>query len=129
MESILNLAWLALAAATAAVWLRLARRSGVSRGRQLVALGVLALILFPVISATDDLLAAQNPAEADSCLRKDHAAAHQHSTVPVVAAQPAPVVVEVFFGFLGFTGPGGWAIPTVDHPGLSAVQNRPPPAA
>jgi hypothetical protein len=45
--------------------------AGATRRTQMVALAVLILILFPVISVTDDLQAIQNPAEVDSCLRRE----------------------------------------------------------
>jgi hypothetical protein len=129
MELILNLAWLALAAGILCLWLWLAPCVGASRQKQLVALAVLTVILFPVISITDDLLAAQNPAEADFNLRKDHEVSSAHSILPAVAALPQSCVAEFSFPFLWFVAPGGPAIPAVDHPGLDAVQNRPPPAA
>jgi hypothetical protein len=129
MELILNLAWLGLAAAILGLWPPFGRRAGVSGGKQMVALAVLTLILFPVVSATDDLLAAQNPAEADCCQRKDHAAASAHSMVPAVASPPQPAFAGLSFSFLRLATPGTLDAPAVDHPGLAAVQNRPPPAA
>ena len=40
-------------------------------GIQLVALLLLIVVLFPVISVTNDLMAAQNPAETDSVQRRN----------------------------------------------------------
>jgi len=129
MELILNLVWLGLAAAILALWPLIGRRAGIGCGRQFVTLTVLILILFPVISATDDLLAAQNPAETDCCQRKDHAVASAHFMLPVVIAPPMPSLAGLCFRFLRLATPGGHDFPAVDHPGLAAVQNRPPPAA
>lgn len=127
VELILNFAWLALSAAIVALWLRISPRT--NRGKQLVALAVLTLILFPVISITDDLLAAQNPAETDCCLRKDHTVSNSHSIFPAVSTFAQPFFTDFAFGFLRYTLPGRIPAPALDHPGLAAVQNRPPPLA
>jgi hypothetical protein len=134
MELFLNLAWVSLAALMVWLWPRFAPRSGPggrmeNRSKQLVALAVLLLILFPVISVTDDLLATQNPAETDSTLRRDHIAAGSHSIFPAVAAEPLPTVAELFSGFPSFAAIRNFPAPIVDHPALASIQNRPPPAA
>jgi hypothetical protein len=129
VEQLFNLAWLLLASAVVCLWFGCGPRTGVSRRKQYVALAVLALILFPVISITDDLLAAQNPAEADCCLRRDHVVASAHSIVPPVSAAPQPGFREPSFSSLWLAAPSGPAILSVDLPGLSVVQNRPPPLA
>jgi len=127
MELCLNLAWVLLAASILAFWLRFAPPTGVCRRKQFVVLALLILLLFPVISVTDDLLAAQNPAETDSCLRKDHAVACAHSVFPAASTLPQPAFAGPSFSFLRFTAPGGLPVPVLNHPGLDAVQNRPPP--
>ena len=128
MELLLNLVWLALAMAVFCLWPRVAPPAVVSRCVQFVALTVLTLVLFPVISITDDLLAAQNPAEADCCLRRDHEVSSAHSIIPAVVALPPSALAEVSFSSHRLAAPRGPAIPTVDHPGLASVQDRPPPA-
>lgn len=128
MELLLNLVWLALAVAVFCLWPRVVPPAAVSRCGQFVALTILTLVLFPVISITDDLLAAQNPAEIDCCLRKVHEVSGAHSIIPAVFALPQPAFAEVSFGFHRLAAPRGPATPTVEHPGLAAVQNRPPPA-
>ena len=59
-------------------------RDGASDRRiQMVALAVVILILLPAISMTDDLVAAQNPAEIDCCAGRHHDhAASPHSIIP-----------------------------------------------
>jgi hypothetical protein len=96
---------------------------------QFVALAVLILILFPVISVTDDLQAAQNPAETDCCLRRNHACSTPHSIIPAIAALPLPVFAELSFGALHVVAPGSLPAPLLENPALAPVQNRPPPAA
>jgi hypothetical protein len=129
MELVLNLVWFALAMAVFCLSPRVVTPATYSRCVQFAALTVLTLILFPVISITDDLLAAQNPAEADCCLRKDHEVSNAHSIIPAVVALPPTAFAGVFFSSHRLDAPRGPAIPTVDHPGLATVQNRPPPAA
>jgi hypothetical protein len=129
MELILNLVWALLAAVIFNQWLRHAPCKGASRGTQFAALAMLALLLFPVISVTDDLIAAQNPAEPDCCQRRVHVTPSGHSTYPAVAALPPPVVADLSFGFLRFVAPGQVSAPFVANPAFAAIQNRPPPAA
>jgi hypothetical protein len=134
MELFLNLAWVALAALMFCLWLRYASRTGPdrhieNRKAQFVALAVLLLILFPVISVTDDLQAIQNPAETDTSLRRGHLVSNQHSIFPTVAALPLPVFAELSYGSPSFRAPGNLPAPAIDHPALAPIQNRPPPAA
>ena len=121
--------WALLAAVIFNQWLRHAPCKGASRGTQFAALAMLALLLFPVISVTDDLIAAQNPAEPDCCQRRVHVTPSGHSTYPAVAALPPPVVADLSFGFLRFVAPGQVSAPFVANPAFAAIQNRPPPAA
>ncbi|MDR3727885.1 MAG: hypothetical protein P4K86_12670 [Terracidiphilus sp.] len=125
----LNLGWMLLGALLFCLWLRFGPHPGTDRRMQLVALAVLVMILFPVISMTDDVFAAQNPAEADCCLRRDHGFSAAHSIFPVAATLPQPVFAELSFGFLRFAAPANYPAPAVDHPGLKTILNRPPPAA
>jgi hypothetical protein len=129
MELVLNLVWAFSAIVILCLWVRFAPRAGTCRRTQWVSLAVLILILFPVISVTDDLQAVQNPAEVDSCLRRVHANSHPHSIFPAPATVPLPVLAELPFAFLQVAAPGHSRAPVVDHPGLSAIQNRPPPVA
>jgi hypothetical protein len=74
MELLLNLAWVLVAIAAVVLWLRPKRR-GLSAGRvslflQSVALACALAVLFPAISATDDLHAAQLAVEAQDVARK-----------------------------------------------------------
>jgi len=129
MELALNLAWVMLAALMASLWLHVAPRTGSNRRMQLVALAALLLILFPVISVTDDLQAAQNLAETDCCQRRVHACSAAHWTHVPVTVLPAPVIAVITFGMVCRPVPGGYRAPAFDHPALGPIQNRPPPAA
>lgn len=129
MELILNFAWGLSAIVIVCLWFRYGHQALAVRRTQIVALAVLILILFPVISVTDDLLAVQNPAEVDSSLRRGLVVSNTHSLFPSVAALPLPVFAELPLGFLQVVALGSVPAPVVDHPGLRSIQNRPPPVA
>jgi len=129
MELVLNLIWVLLAVVIVRLWMSHARQEGASPRTQLAALAILIAILFPVISVTDDLLTAQNPAELECCARRNHAVSCPHSIFPAVDALPPPAFAAPSFGFLRFVAPSSSPVPTVDNPALAPIQNRPPPAA
>lgn len=129
MELFLNLLGISVAMAFVCLWLRQASFPGSDRKTQFVALVLLILILFPVISVTDDLLAAQNPAETDSCVRRDYATHGVQPAPQLLAILPAPLVVAHRFGFLGFAGPDAHPLPTLSAPATAPIENRPPPTA
>jgi hypothetical protein len=130
MELTLNLVWAMLALFFMGLWLRHAPRNGSTTRMQAVALLMFIVILLPVISVTDDLQMAQNPAETtDCCARRNHAALCPHSIFPAVATLPPPVFAELSFGYLRFSAPSHIHIPPVKIPAMASIQNRPPPAA
>jgi hypothetical protein len=128
MELLLNLAWVLLAALMFGLWLRFSPRAGVSPHLQFVALAVLLLILFPVISVTDDLQAVQNPAEADCLVRRDHGPT-LHSILTPIAALPLSAIGGVSLSVLRMAMKGSPREPVFDRPALAPIQNRPPPVA
>jgi hypothetical protein len=130
MELVLNLAWAVLAALMVLLWLRFAPRTGVSRRAQLVALALLLVILFPVISVSDDLQALHNPAEVDSSVRRDHVLDSAHSILPpIFASILPPVIAELSVGTPRFAVLRKNPLPVANRPCLAAIDNRPPPAA
>ena len=129
MELTLNLVWLVLAVLLVKHWLSHTARGRARTLTHIAALGMLILILFPVISVTDDLVAAQNPAELDCCVRRIDADFCTHSNLPTANALPPPPVADYSVGFLGFNAPHPTPAPYVETPAMASVQNRPPPAA
>jgi hypothetical protein len=129
MELTLNLAWALLAVLLVRLWRRPALLSSASMRSQVVALLMLIVILFPVISVTDDLVAAQNPAELYCCARRHHAVSCSHSIFPVAAMLPPQAIAELSFGFIRFVAPCNCPAPLVKNPALASIQNRPPPVA
>jgi hypothetical protein len=127
MELLLNLVWVLLAALMFCLWMRFAPHAGVSPRLQFVALAVLLLILFPVISVTDDLQAAQNPAEADCLVRRDHGPI-SHCILTPDAALPPPAIAGHSLGVLRLVVSNDPQDPVFDHPALAPIQNRPPPS-
>ncbi len=100
MELLLNLAWLLLA--LPAYWLWRASRSRADRAvtslQCMLALGCALVVLFPVISASDDLHAMRTEMEESSASKRSmrHSVAEKSSpwnTQP----HPAPAMVPAFF--------------------------------
>src|SRR5271155_1180183 len=84
MEIILNLAWACCSIGLILLWLRVRDSDPSTRRVQLMALAMVVLLLLPVISLSDDLLAMQAPAETDSGARR----VTVPSEYPSVATQP-----------------------------------------
>jgi len=128
MELALNLVWVLLAVTVVRLWMRYAPRQGAGIGTQIAALAMLLVILFPVISVTDDLQAAQNPCEVETCMRRAHASTAPHSVLSGAALPPA-VFADLPYGDLGVTALQHPAVLRVDNPSHAVVRNRPPPVA
>jgi hypothetical protein len=126
---LLNLVWVLLTVALVRLWLQHGSRDSVRWGTQAAALLMAAVILFPVISVTDDLQALQNPAELDCCARRHHAATSPRSIPTATAALPAPFYADVSLSFLRAAAPSRVPAPLVENPALASIENRPPPAA
>jgi hypothetical protein len=129
VELVLNLVGALVAVGLIGLWLRIGSRSTdrtSHRATQIVALLLLIVILFPVISVTDDLMAAQNPAETDSVQRRNLEASVLHTAVlsaalPIDAFRaPDPQVV-----WRSRTRTRRVSAPQA--PALAPVENRPPP--
>jgi len=131
MEVTLNLGWAFVAIWMLCAWLRTAPSTPKDRRIQMAALAVAILILLPAISMTDDLMAAQNPAEIDCCVRRhhDHEACIPHCIVPAAVPLPLPGFAGVTLEVAGTAAPGNPPSAFAGNPALASIQNRPPPAA
>ncbi len=128
MEITLNLAWVALAVWMVWAWVRYAPREGADRRVQLVALGLVILILLPAISMTDDLNAARNPAEVDTYIRRVHDWMHPHVLVPAAVALVVSLFAGLSLGAVELIARSTPAAVTSD-PALHPIESRPPPTA
>lgn len=92
MEFVLNLAWVACSLGLVWFWLRTRDANSASHRMQILALAMVVVLLLPVISLSDDLMAMQGPAETDSCLRRALQTDEGHpSVVPASLAMPEQV--------------------------------------
>jgi len=94
MELFLNVAWVLLAVPAVWIWMRAGNRRPAAFGRIscLMVLGCVLMLLFPVISASDDLHAMRPEVEESSLSKKaaQHAWAHDsHSSYSWHGFQPA----------------------------------------
>ncbi len=129
MELFFNSVWALVATASVVLWLRSGRRGIAERRLSFVSLVMLIVILFPVISVSDDLWSIQNPAEADSSQRRDHQVTSHHSIFPATAILPVPAVAELSFVSQRVPAQPERIQPGVDDAALGPIQNRPPPTA
>ena len=128
MEIILNIAWAVCSLGLVWFWLRSSTCERVPRRTQVLALMMVVLLLLPVISLSDDLLAAQGPVETDSCLRRAiHLDLWHPSVMPTVLALPVDLVSALTLSVVGRAADetGGLSL----HPGDFAPElfSRPPP--
>jgi len=130
MEIILNIAWALCSLGLIWIWTRSMASNPVSRKTQILALAMVVLVLLPVISLSDDLMAMQAPAESDTSLRRALHSDHTH--FPAVAtsfALPEQAVTSLSLIWHSQEVPGhyGFTPPTVF---LSrCLDSRPPPQA
>jgi len=130
MELTLNVGWALVALWMLGAWVRHAPRRASDRRIQMLALAVVILILLPAISMTDDLVAAQNPAEIDCSVRRAHDHGRSlHSAVPITPSLPLPGFAGLAIEYAGGLTPGAPPFAFVENPVLQPIQNRPPPAA
>ena len=128
MELFLNLAGALISIAMVGLWLRWRPLGGCAPWKQAVALSLLLLILFPMISMTDDLLAVQNPAEVVVALRLDHQTLCAHSLLPATIAIVEPIQEENHSSFLRIAVPGTLPASVLNPPAIAPIENRPPPS-
>jgi len=135
MELVCNLAWVAVAIVLWSDWL--ARRRRAKSGSmlpaiavQLIALCALTAILLPVISITDDLQSANNPAEVErsAAKRNQLLAAQSSHGAPGAIALMVPHLRPCFLRRLAIL-PVDFAAPARGSAQLLAWWSRPPPVA
>jgi hypothetical protein len=129
MELLLNLAWLAVAGSIVCLWLQSGSEKSKDRRRQVIAVAVLTAVLFPVISVSDDLMAAQTASEVDSNPRRDHLIPSGMQPIHPMVAFIAPILfMGLGFAFVRYVAPGVLPVQRPKRPELAGIDNRPPPA-
>jgi hypothetical protein len=134
MELLLNLIWVLLAVPAFWLWRHEAMPAGRNRyltpGRYVLVLGFALLMLFPVISATDDLRAMQPETEESSARRVSRNAENEKDPIIRLGAVPALLGVSVLIApleqFCGLV----LATPQVApfDPAIAVSNGRAPPA-
>jgi len=136
MELLCNLVWVAVTVALWSSWLvrrRQARTASIlpAIAVQLISLAALTAILLPVISITDDLQAANNPAEVErSAGKRDHLFSFQQALhgAPGIVALVVPAFRPSLLTRFSLL-PTDSADPSEGTAHLLAPWSRPPPAA
>jgi hypothetical protein len=140
MELLCNLAWAAVTFSLWSCWFVRRRQARAISARvsplpaiavQLISLAALTAILLPVISITDDLQAANNPAEVErGAGKRDHIFSWQQAYhgAPGVAAMVVPSLRLALLTGLSLM-PADSAVPARGTAHLLAPWSRPPPAA
>jgi hypothetical protein len=103
MELLLNLAWLLLAIPAYQLWRNSTprkRRYGFSSRQCLLALGCVLVLLFPVISATDDLHAMRAEMEESPASKRSIRQAGNERPIPQTTLQSPPALVTSIASFL-----------------------------
>lgn len=96
---------------------------------QFVGLFMFIVILFPVISVTDDIWLIQSPAETKTFQSHDEHAASVHSVFPGMAALPDRAASQLSLHPQRFGALFDFSLLAFDNPALDPLQNRPPPWA
>jgi hypothetical protein len=127
MEPLFNLVWVLVASAGVWFWFKRGRRTRKGESSSLVGLAMLAVMLFPVISVSDDLWSLQNPAERDTCQRRDHSDGHFQPHFPATPALTEPIGAELSFPFRRLDMPHLAELTASINPAFGFIENRPPP--
>ena len=127
MEILLNSVWALVVTAIVCLWVRFGEGTNGDRRTSFIAMAMLVVILFPVISVSDDLWSIQNPAETDSCQRRDLLAPCPHCTLPAFAAHPKPAFAGLRVVFQGLNTPVRPPLFAADTHIIDGIENRPPP--
>jgi len=138
MELILNLAWGLLAAYLLTLWWKQRRQKAacsccvwiMDARTQLIALCVILVLLFPIISVSDDLLATQFPAETNNSIRKCHATCcSSHTFVASHASEAVALFQPPHSQQSALVLPELHGHASANSAACFEIDSRPPPAA
>ncbi len=130
MEIILNIAWALSSLGLIWIWTRSTESDSVPRRTQLLALAMVVLLLLPVISLSDDLMAMQGPAESDTCLRRMLHSDDTHPPAPATSfALPEQLVTSLTLSGYSQEVLEEYSPTTPANTLTRALDSRPPPQA
>jgi hypothetical protein len=128
MEIILNLAWGLCSLGLIWFWVRTRDANPTPRKMQILALAMVVLLLLPVISLSDDLLAMQGPAETDSCLRRAlHPDDSHPSVVPAALALPEQMMTALMLSAISQEAVQNYRLTPPAPVRTRSLDSRPPP--
>ena len=129
-EIILNLAWALCSLGLIWFWRRAGVSDSATRRTQIFALAMVVLLLLPVISLSDDLMAMQGPAETDTCLRRAlHAGEGHPSVIPHSMAMPEPLFTALSIHRLSQKAVQMYRVAPPPTLLVRSLDSRPPPRA
>lgn len=128
MELFFNFAWAFVALASVFLWTKQGRRTLRCGHSPLIGLAMLVVLLFPVISVSDDLWSLRHPAETDVCQRRDHRDGSSYNQFQIPAALPEPIGTKPDFQSGRLGEPRRMESVAIAAPPLGPLANRPPPA-
>lgn len=103
MELLLNLVWLVTSVSLVAAWIWSIRKGYIEfEWATLIALILLIVILFPVISMTDDMVMMRAPAEVEHMMRRSEAPLAPVAMLGLLGALAALVLIAVSMTALRF---------------------------
>jgi hypothetical protein len=128
MEIILNIAWVACSLGLIWFWNRSAVSNSVPRRTQILALAMIVLLLLPVISLSDDLIAMQGPSETDIGMRRALHSDEMHpSTAPASFALTEEVVTALSLSWLSQDAMQDYRLTPPSALLTRSLDSRPPP--
>jgi hypothetical protein len=130
VEILLNITWAVCSLILIRFWMRRGISKPIPRHTQFLALGMTLLLLLPVISLSDDLLAMQAPAETDTCVRRVQQSDNLHPVNwPLASAQPPSIYLPALIGLVAMQLPPREERAVPPDTVLFFIENRPPPHA
>jgi hypothetical protein len=131
-EIILNLAWALCSLGLIWLWIRVGNSGSraSSRKTQFLALAIVVLLLLPIISLSDDLMAMQGPAESDTCLRRAFHAGESHpSVIPHSMAMPEQLFITLSIRGMSQKTVQSYRVVPPQTFLIRSLDSRPPPRA